>query len=128
MKSFTFRPSSGILFTAAAALLLLGLGCDGDDNGGNGGTGPEPNQVNMQNNLFIPDTITVAQGTEITWNNNDSWEHTVTSGFPGGNTGYFDSGIVGAGGTFNFTFDSVGTFPYYCEIHPVVMRGTVIVE
>jgi len=52
----------------------------------------------------------------------------VTSGTPdGGTTGIFDSSIIDAGNSYTHTFDSAGTFDYYCIVHPW-MIGSVIVE
>ena len=71
---------------------------------------------------FNPNPIMVSVGTTVTWTNNDSIAHTATS-----NTGAFDSGLIGAGGSFSFTFQSAGTFPYHCTIHPG-MVGSVVVQ
>ena len=62
---------------------------------------------------FSPQTLTVAKGTSITWTNNDSTTHTVTS-----DSGIWDSGDLAPGKTFSYTFNQTGTFPYYCKIHP----------
>ena len=54
--------------------------------------------------------------------------HTATSGNPdSGADGAFDSDILSAGDTFEFTFTDVGTYDYYCILHPW-MIGTVNVE
>jgi plastocyanin len=71
---------------------------------------------------FNPNPIMVSVGSTVTWTNNDSISHTATS-----NTGAFDSGLIGAGGSFSFTFQSAGTFPYHCTIHPG-MVGSVVVQ
>lgn len=71
---------------------------------------------------FSPSALTIKIGTTITWKNESSAPHTVTS--DDGQT--FDSGNVLVGGTFQFKFTSTGTFPYHCNIHPY-MRATIIV-
>src|SRR5262249_52591008 len=52
-----------------------------------------------------------------------------TSGVPGAPNGIWDSGILMQGATFTHTFNSTGTFPYYCIPHGGCcgMVGTVIV-
>jgi plastocyanin len=77
---------------------------------------------------YDPEVITVSIGTTILWANNDITIHTVTSGTPDeGPSGIFDSGIVEAGSSFEYTFNSEGTVDYYCIVHPW-MIGTVTAE
>lgn len=95
--------------------------------GSNSGT-PGSNEVWLQNISFNPASITVNAGTTIKWTNKDNVTHTVTSGTPGAPDGIFDSGNLGNGGTFSFTFNTKGTFQYYCKPHQSSMRGTVIVQ
>jgi len=40
----------------------------------------------------------------------------------------FDSGTVGAGGSYSYTFDVAGTFLYFCGIHPLQMFGRIVVQ
>ena len=54
--------------------------------------------------------------------------HTVTSGAPGAPDTVFDSGIKTPGSTFQVTFQTVGTFHYFCQIHPEQMTGTIVVS
>ena len=58
----------------------------------------------------------------VTWVNDDTAPHTVTSGTVDRDTptpdGRFDSGIMNPGDSFPFVFDSAGEYPYYCSIHP----------
>lgn len=77
--------------------------------------------VTIQNFAFTPNTITVPLGTTITWTNEDAASHTVTS-----DTGAFESGTLGKGETFQFTFHSAGTFMYHCHIHPSMMAKVVV--
>ena len=80
---------------------------------------------------FIPSTVTVDLGTIVTWVNTDNAAHTATSGTPAdGPDGVWDSSLimVTAGmNTFSYTTDTVGTFDYFCMVHPW-MAGTLIVE
>jgi plastocyanin len=71
---------------------------------------------------FSPATLTIKVGTTVIWKNISSTAHTVTT--DDGSTA--DSGTIPAGGTFQFTFKTAGSFPYHCNYHPY-MRATVVV-
>jgi plastocyanin len=79
------------------------------------------------NECFMPSLISVPVGTTVTWTNNDTAAHTVTSGTAATPDGIFDSGLFMAGKSFSHTFESPGQYPYYCLVHPW-MAGTVTVE
>ena|SRR5215211_1550384 len=72
--------------------------------------------------FFAPDDVQVTVGSMVTWKNDDTASHTVTSGTVQNNTptpdGRFDSGILNAGDSFPFVFDKAGEYQYYCTIHP----------
>lgn len=81
--------------------------------------------VIIQNFTYQPQDLRVPVGTTVTWVNNDSAPHTVTA-----NDGRFDSKRLDPGQSFSYTFDQVGTFPYYCLFHGspgTGMTGTVTV-
>ena len=73
------------------------------------------------NDCFVPHTITVEPGTDVTWTNSDTVLHTVTE--PGG---LFDSWLL-PGEEVTFTFDTPGTYVYGCTVHPWA-SGVVVVE
>ena len=59
---------------------------------------------------YVPYEVTVAQGATVTWSNDDSAAHTVTSGTPAeGHDGLFDSSLFMAAATYEFTFDETGS-------------------
>ena len=78
---------------------------------------------------YDPSPLTVKPGTSVTWTNNDSSIHTVTSGLPeNGDVGtLFDSSLINPGMTFVHIFDKQGTFDYSCTLHPF-MHGQIIVK
>jgi len=76
---------------------------------------------------FIPDTAYVRVGGIVTFSNTDNAAHTFTAGTGGeGNRGDFDSGMIMAGGDFEFFPDDDGEIPYYCMVHPW-MEGLLVV-
>src|ERR671919_499950 len=77
--------------------------------------------ANAGSNSFSPNPVEVKVGETVTWINDDSGRHTVTS-----KDGVFDSGMMGKGQSFSFTFDKAGEYPYFCSPHPG-MVGTVVV-
>ena len=74
-------------------------------------------------------TSTIHAGDTVQW----VWRsgvHSTTSGTcPLGCVadGIWDSGIA-EGTTFQHTFPTAGTFPYFCLVHGTMMQGTVVVE
>ena len=82
----------------------------------------------LRDKAYQPNPVNVKTGGVITWNNEDTVVHTVTSG-TGLNDPHlgnqFDSGLLGA--HFSHIFFKPGMFPYFCQIHPT-MVGEVIVK
>ena len=118
------------IVAALGVLLLFGAACSKSSNTTNTSQNNQKtatinsaavttSAVSIQNMSFSPTEITIAKGTTVTWTNNDSVAHTVT-----GNATGPASSTIQPGGTYQFTFDSAGTFPYHCSIHPS-MTGTV---
>lgn len=70
---------------------------------------------------YEPGTLTVSVGTTVNWVNEGSTPVTVTSP-----DGLFDSEQIQPGGTFRVTFDTPGTFRYFCVPYPH-MKGTIVV-
>ncbi len=80
------------------------------------------------NACYLPAETTVGVGGTVTWTNDDTAAHTVTSGTPtDGPDGTFDSSIVMSGATFEYTFEEAGQYDYFCIVHPW-MTGKVAVE
>ena len=77
--------------------------------------------------FYTPSNLTIQGNTTVTWTNNDTVLHTVTSGNPNeGPSRLFDSSLIGPNNQFNYTFSDEGQFKYYCTLHPF-MTGTVTV-
>jgi plastocyanin len=121
-----FLPLTAVLF---AALIISGS-CNKPSNNNISGMGidttgsvhPGLNEVFIQYMAFNPSPVTAITNTAITWINLDMIDHTITS-----DAGLFDSGIIGSGATFNYTFTAAGTYTYHCKVHPD-MIGKVIVN
>jgi plastocyanin len=77
--------------------------------------------VSIQDFFFSPANVTVEPGTTVTWVNEGTVPHTVTS-----DDGQFDSGVLMPGDSYTVMFNGQGTITYHCAIHPS-MRGSVTV-
>jgi plastocyanin len=91
-----------------------------------------PGGSTLADKAYDPNPVNVKVGQKVIWTNNDSVQHTITSGAPGSpDSGKeFDSGLtklINKGESFEHTFTKAGTFPYYCQLHPT-MLGKVIVK
>ena len=80
------------------------------------------NTISLKDMAFTPGTEQVAVGTTVTWVNNDTVQHTVTS-----DTKLFDSGPMNPGDKFTYTFTQAGSFAFHCSIH-TSMTGTITVQ
>lgn len=63
--------------------------------------------------VFDPQTVTINPGDTVTWTNEGGFHNVISD------TGLFTSGPPSSllGWTFSHTFPSLGSFPYYCEVH-----------
>src|SRR6476646_626736 len=118
MRFFSWR----LILVAAFAVLFIGYPKPASATTFNVTVGPNGNLV------FSPSSVTIHPGDQVKW----TWGsdgHSTTSGSPGMPNGIWDSGIHNQGATFTRTFNSTGTFPYYCVPHGgcCQMVGTVAV-
>ena len=82
------------------------------------------NAVAIKNFAFAPAALVVKVGTTVTWTNQDTDAHTVTS--QAGSGGPLGSAALNTGQTYSYTFTKAGTYAYLCTIHPF-MTATVTV-
>ena len=80
-------------------------------------------QVNIQNFAYQPANMQVRAGTTVTWTNQDNVPHSVTF-----KNGMKDSGLLSAGQSFNYTFNTPGTYQYYCTVHPYMVATVTVVS
>lgn len=76
-------------------------------------TPPVPNSVRIIDFAFQPATLTVAAGTTVTWSNSGLARHTVAAA-----DGSVISSEIASGASYKRTFNTPGTYQYYCDIHP----------
>ena len=67
--------------------------------------------VRMAGLAFAPGTLTVAKGSTVVFDNDDTAPHTVTA-----RSGGVDSGVLDPGKQFSVTVTD--GFDYFCSIHP----------
>jgi plastocyanin len=84
--------------------------------------------VQVANFAFTPPVVTIATGDTVHW----FWAsgfHTTTSGTPCSADSMWDAHIDQTHPTFDFTFNTTGTFDYFCRFHCLSgMTGSVIVQ
>jgi plastocyanin len=105
--------------------ILIASGCGKNkDTGTNPPVSQPTHLVTIRNFAYSPSTINVAPGDTVTWRNEDSAPHTVTS-----DTGTeLQSPSIGQGGTYQHIFASAGSFSYHCNIHSTMPHASVAVQ
>ncbi len=84
-------------------------------------------RVFIRNYTYQPAVIEVVWGTTVSWTNQDRAIHSVVlPHIIDSETDIRESGPLGQGQTFRYTFMARGTFQYYCTEHPT-MIGVVTV-
>lgn len=120
-------PNAG--YTAASSTSTTSTSTTSTSNGASVAVSIVTSAVSPANRWFSPDNITVVLGVNstVTWTNNDSNLHTITSTSVPSGAASFDSGTINSGQTFTYTFTVPGVYVYHCLIHPW-MTGKVIVK
>jgi len=90
------------------------------------GGGAKSASVAMKGFAFGPASVTIPKGGSVTFTNNDSTTHTVSSGTAPTKDGKFDKEVA-AGSETTITLDTPGTYTYFCNIHQS-MKGTIVVN
>lgn len=82
-----------------------------------------PCQIIIKNSQFGNGSpVIIKAGTPVTWVNKDDTTHTATSN--AGDAFSWDTKIIAPGtSSIAVTFNTPGTFPYFCQVHP--MAGTI---
>ena len=76
---------------------------------------------------------TISAGDTLSWDfSGAALPHTTTAcgadcDSPTDTPGW-DSGIINDGSSFQYEFDEPGTYLYRCTVHPLIMRGQIVVE
>jgi plastocyanin len=95
--------------------------------------------VNMTDSLtFDPADVTISKGGTVTWKNTGATVHTADdprkasspadASLPSGAKAW-NSGDVQPGGSWSYTFDTAGTYKYFCTPHESAgMVGTITVK
>lgn len=119
-------PRSALLAAAAVALVfaLLTLLHSPTTIGASAPAAASSYSVQITNYAYSPASINVNEGDTITWTNQDTVPHTVTTS-SGPQT--LSSPDLSKGQSWSFTFTQPGTYSYYCAVHPY-MRAQVIVR
>lgn len=103
------------------AAMLAVMACSDDDP--SGPDGDDVVTIEMRSgNVFSPGARTVEAGTTVRWVNEDAVAHNTTS-----TQGVWTSSNLNPDQAFQHTFNTPGTFPYECTIHPG-MTGTITVQ
>ena len=96
-------------------------------------------EISMTDSAFVPTTVTIHAGDEVTWKNPALLLHTVTFDpaqaaeksnikLPTG-IQPFGSSDLSEDGTFTHMFTVEGTYTYVCKYHESMgMKGTIIVS
>lgn len=92
------------------------------------GTGDavEASAVTIENYAYSPASIRVKKGTTVTWTNQDSVKHDVMPDKPSDD--FKASDLLAKGESYSFTFNTVGTYSYYCSPHPYMKATVEVVE
>lgn len=108
----------------------MNMGVEGSGNGQEEPTTPIPENstvvkivANAGSSSFSQNPVEVRVGETVTWVNDDSGRHTVTS-----KDGIFESELMGKGQSFSYTFDKAGEYPYFCSPHPGMVGAVVVIE
>lgn len=104
-----------------------------------------PKAITIKDFVFTLASLEITKGTTVTWTNEDTFPHTVTTGIapptfpplPSGASptpfpslasgdGRVNSGRIEPTKTFSFTFNETGTFNYFCAVHPAMLATITV--
>lgn len=80
-------------------------------------------------NIFSPEELTINVGDTVTWTNAGGFHNVISDDVDENGAPIFTSGgATGTDWTYEFTFDTAGTYSYVCTPHAPGMAGTITVQ
>lgn len=113
-----------VALTEAGAAGATGAEGTPESGAAGGDSAAEATAVTIKDFAYSPNPIEVPVGGTVTWTNEDGVPHTATAV---GDKAVLQSGAIASGASYSQTFDTAGSYDYYCEFHPN-MKGTIVVE
>lgn len=93
------------------------------------GTIPKTSKITSEIMNFALENLTVHTGIEVTWVSRDQTTHTATSGQPSEPDCIWDTGFLRQDESSSpVLFNTAGTFPYFCRVHPIMQATVTVVE
>lgn len=89
--------------------------------------------INVGDDFFFPNKVTISAGQTVRWTNNGDLPHLINAN-PGTekcrpvSNEAFNSPTLSPGDVLERTFNTPGTFAYHCEFHGCAMKGTITVN
>jgi len=120
-----------VLFAIVAGLVAITPAAFADHTEVTISTAPGSNTPGCETSAdgcFIPKEATVDVGGKVIFSNTDTAAHTFTAGTAElGPSGAFDSSLVVAGSSYEWTPTTAGKVPFFCMVHPW-MAGLIVVQ
>jgi plastocyanin len=79
-------------------------------------------EISITDYKFIPETLNVPVGAQVTWVNHDQIPHTIVD-----EGKQFRSGALDTDNAYAHVYRAPGTYRYFCSLHPQ-MIGTIVVS
>lgn len=114
----TMKTKVFLLAAALSSVTFLIISCYKSKSSYNSAT---TSKVSITSSAFSPASLTVTNGSTVTWTNDDNMVHSVTT-----SEGTLNSGDIAPGSSFTKTFTTTGTYNYY-DAHNTNMKGVLIV-
>ena len=125
MGKFKVNVSLSIITAVVLSLFFLS-GCSKDNKSTTPNTSPPEGNpgtiVVISNFTYSPSSLTISAGDTVTWRNDDSVGHTVTSD----SGSELNSSLLGQGQTYTHIFGATGNFPYHCTVHPNMTASVTV--
>ncbi len=114
--------SASRMVQVGSAAVTVDFALEGDPGDGNSTV----IEIDLRNMAFNSDNVQIKVGQTVRWVNREAVFHTVT---PDGHSEWSSASLSSVGQSFEHTFRTAGTFPYFCQPHRSAgMTGKVVVQ
>ena len=120
LKILTMKARIFLFVSTLVVLMVLIVSCYKNKSDYN--STASSSGVTITSSAYSPASLTIVNGSTVTWTNDDSTAHTVTT-----EDGSINSGDIAPGSSYSKTFMTTGTYNYH-DAHNTTMTGVVVVS